>query len=1052
MTNVTAPPQVGHLIRLRGGMWVVSDVRPGAIDPPSPTARNGHHLVEAVSIDDDSHGETVSVFWEVEPDTAVIDKVELPDPSTATFDHPRILDAFLHAVTWGAITSADQRTLQAPFRAGIKIEDYQLLPLVQALSMPRANLLIADDVGIGKTIEAALILHEFVLRHRARNCLIVCPSSLQEKWRLEMRDKFGFEFHILNSEAVRRLRRTRGIHVNPLLSHPYLITSMDWLKRPEQQPMVDAALPADTNLYPRAFDLLIIDEAAHVAPAGDGRYATDSQRTQLASRLSPHFEHRLFLTATPHNGKPESFQALLSLIDPQRFARGVRPTEAQLRTVMVRRLKSHIKRVRPDAPFADRKVHPLPITYTDEEVTAYGWLQRYTELRRKAAGGDRRRETASAFVTLLLKKRFLSSPRAFHGTLEEHLDTIRDASGTSQRSERSLQQTFDRATDDYAREEDAEGAESDAFTAAHAAGTVLTDEEWGLLEQLRSWGVDRRNAHSSKSAALIDWLTGICKPEGVWTHERIVLFTEYRATQAWLRDLLIDAGLAGDAGERLKLIHGSVDDKERERVNTEFNYDPSRTPVRILLCTDAASEGIDLHEQCHRLAHVDIPFSPSKMEQRNGRIDRHGQRHATADCYHFASTGDSGPALDTYFQDLIVRKMEEIRHDLGSVNDLLDNRDRLTYERLEHQSRQLLTGQQRALADPRSEYRPDPRASVHELERDLNAGLSTVRTALDETQLELGITAEEIAHVVNIALELDHQPTLQPTGDDGVWEVPLLGGDWGEALIGLYDPIGDAQRPVTFESQLAANAPGPVYLHLAHPLVARATGLLRAQVWSQTTAESLSRVTARRMNDAALPADHPARGHLAVIAHARVVITGGDGSRLHEGVVRVGGRLADRFARLDTLEKTEQAWAARTDDPVSTTQMLADSWPKIADSLLEAVHARGEEVARQKNRELEKRLADETKQVRAVLEDLRASIQARLDEIAAGQANPQLSLFAAEERAQFDRDRAALQRRLDEIPAEIQRETDALAARYAVRDPRVFPISVTFLVPDRLAG
>lgn len=1049
----TASPQVGHLVRLRGGMWVVSDVRPGgpAAASTGNGSRNGSHLVEAVSIDDDSHGETVSVIWEVEPGTAVIDKVDLPDPSTGTFDHPRTLDAFLHAVAWGAITSADPRTLQAPFRAGIRIEDYQLEPLVRALSMPRANMLIADDVGIGKTIEAGLVVHEFVLRHRVRTCLVVCPSSLQEKWRVELRDKFGFEFHVLDSDAVRRLRRTRGIHINPLLSHPYLIASMDWLKRPEQQPMLDAALPADTNLYPRVFDLLIVDEAAHVAPAGDGHYATDSQRTQLVVRLSPHFEHRLFLTATPHNGKPESFQALLSLVDPQRFARGVRPNAAQLRRVMVRRLKSHIKQVRPDAPFADRRVHPLPLTYSDDEIDAYRWLQRYTELRRKAAGGDRRRETASVFVTLLLKKRFLSSPRAFHGTLEEHLDTLRAAAGTSRRSERALEQTYERAGDDYAREEDAEAAESDALTAAHAAGTVITDEEWELLERLRSWASDRRNAHSSKSTALVDWLTGICKLDGAWTDERVILFTEYRATQAWLRDLLVDAGLTGDDGERLELIHGSVPDDERERINREFNYDPTRTPVRILLCTDAASEGIDLHERCHRLVHVDIPFSPSKMEQRNGRIDRHGQPHPTADCYHFVSAQGDGPALDTYFQDLIVRKVEEIRHDLGSVNDLLDDRERLSWERLEQQGRRLLTGQQHTLDDLRTAYRPDPRAEVHELVRELEAGLTATRSAIAGTVDELGITPDEVAHVVNTALALDHQPTLRHVGD-GVWEVPDLAGDWAESLIGLYDPIGDVQRPVTFDSQLAEQAPGPVYLHLAHPLVARATGLLRAQVWSQTTAEALSRVTARRMTDTALPDGHPARGHLAVIAHARVVITGGDGSRLHEGVVRVGGRLADRFARFDTLEKTEQAWAARTDEPVANTRMLADAWPRIADALLDAVHKRGDEVARQKNRDLEKRVHSETTQVTGVLNDLRATIQARLDEIAAGEADPQLSLFHADERAQFDRDRAALQRRLDEIPGEIDQETKALADRYAARDPRVFPIAVTFLVPERLAG
>lgn len=139
--------------------------------------RPPQHLVTLVSVEDDAHEEELRVVWELERGVRTHERHALPDPRNG-FDSPERLDAFLDAVRWGAIASADQSALQAPFRSGITIEDYQLDPVVRALSMPRTNLLIADDVGLGKTIEASLVMQELTLRHRARTMLIVCPASL----------------------------------------------------------------------------------------------------------------------------------------------------------------------------------------------------------------------------------------------------------------------------------------------------------------------------------------------------------------------------------------------------------------------------------------------------------------------------------------------------------------------------------------------------------------------------------------------------------------------------------------------------------------------------------------------------------------------------------------------------------------------------------------------------------------------------------------------------------------------------------------------------------
>ena len=320
-----SPPEQGQLVSVRSRRWVVNEVR--AEHAPATAAGAGPRRAPSTSspcssVEDDALGEELQVVWEIEPGAEVIEKVALPEPTG--FDPPDRLDAFLDAVRWGAASTADVRNIQSPFRSGIDIEDYQLDPVVRAIQMPRVNLLVADDVGLGKTIEAGMVALELIIRHRARRVLVVCPASLQVQWRDQMRDKFGLDFRIVDSELMRDLRRQRGIHVNPWTHFPRLITSIDFLKRERPLRLFKETLPAEgESVYPRRYDVLIVDEAHNCAPSGRGKYATDSLRTEAIRLLAPHFEHKLFLTATPHNGYSESFTALLELLDNQRFARGM---------------------------------------------------------------------------------------------------------------------------------------------------------------------------------------------------------------------------------------------------------------------------------------------------------------------------------------------------------------------------------------------------------------------------------------------------------------------------------------------------------------------------------------------------------------------------------------------------------------------------------------------------------------------------------------------------------------------------------------------------------
>lgn len=336
-------PGDGELVEVRGQSWVVARV-----EPAPPTSGRAATLVHLQSVADGRFGDTLSVIWEVEPGRRILDRGSLPDASTGQYDPPSRLAAFLDAVRWSAVASADVKTLQAPFRSGVAVEPYQLEPVSRAVGAPRVNLLLADDVGLGKTIEAGLVVQELLLRGRARRVMVICPAGLTLKWRDELAEKFGLDFTIVDAEHCARLRRTHGTAANPFRVHPLTIVSLPWLRGTKAQRLLDEVVPPrqetkDDGTERRFFDLLVLDEAHHVAPAAPKQvYAVDSQQTKLIRRLVPHFEHRLFLSATPHNGYPESYTALLELIDNQKFARGVDPDEQARKETVVRRLKSTI--------------------------------------------------------------------------------------------------------------------------------------------------------------------------------------------------------------------------------------------------------------------------------------------------------------------------------------------------------------------------------------------------------------------------------------------------------------------------------------------------------------------------------------------------------------------------------------------------------------------------------------------------------------------------------------------------------------------------------------
>src|SRR6185437_2127689 len=526
---LAAPPSPGHLVAVRQRRFVVTGVIASAVpgDPlGGPGMAHPQHLVELSSVEDDGLGEELRVVWELEPGVQVFDRAALPDPA-AGFEDPARLDAYLHAVRWGAIGSADQRALHAPFRSGIVIEDYQLDPVARALQMPRVNLLVADDVGLGKTIETGLVIQELLLRHRARTVLVVCPASIQIQWRDQLGDKFGLEFRIVDSELFRELRRRRGLHVNPWAHFPRLITSIDFLKRERPLRLLRELLPGDGEpKYPRRYDILVVDEAHNVAPSGRGNYATDSQRTTTVRTLVPHFEHKLFLSATPHNGYSESFSALLELCDDQRFHRGVKPDPKQLATVMVRRLKNEIALPDGTPRFPPREIVALEVPYSDADRRAHAALGEYAASRQNLAGGDGE-HFATEFVMKLLKKRLFSSPAAFLATLEKHEASVRaprrkEARRLAKPPTGILRRMVEGLEDAYADDSAYEEATNEAVAETTRVLRELTREEDALLRELRRYAESASARADAKAGELIRFLRMTLRPGKAWTNDRVI--------------------------------------------------------------------------------------------------------------------------------------------------------------------------------------------------------------------------------------------------------------------------------------------------------------------------------------------------------------------------------------------------------------------------------------------------------------------------------------------------------------------------------------------------
>jgi hypothetical protein len=506
-----------------------------------------------------------------------------------------------------------------------------------------------------------------------------------------------------------------------------------------------------------------------------------------------------------------------------------------------------------------------------------------------------------------------------------------------------------------------------------------TSQEREWLEKMQAWAEDACKRPDSKAQELIRWLQAHIKPNGTWSDERVIILTEYRATQAWLLDLLSSEGLASDG--RLLTLYGGMDTKTREQIKAASQADPTVSPVRILLATDAASEGIDLQNYYSRLIHYEIPWNPNRLEQRNGRVDRHGQRANEVKIYHFVSstyhhrpemedlpTGELDGDLEFLWRAL--RKVEHIRHDLGKVGPVIAQ-----------QVEEAMFGKRRRLDTKAAEAKSDPLHRLVQFERKLRNQIADSHERLQESKRMLSLTAQNIQAAVETALAIAGKPPLRKamlTDKDGnnpieVFYVPALSGSWASCKDGLLHPYTHEERPIVFDCDVAAGRDDVVLAHLNHRLVTMSLHLLRAAIWDREVQRHLHRVTARVVPNSELTTP-------AVIAHARLMLLGSDSQRLHEELIFAGGYLREgRFSRMNQADVGRLLQAAQPRlVPPKTQQMLRTLWPGHRDILLRSLEIRMDDLLGSLQKRLEESKLKKIHDITAILRELQDSILSEL--------------------------------------------------------------------------
>ena len=630
--------QPGKLVSLRGRDWVVLPS-----DDPDVL------VVKPLGGADD---ETTGIFlpFGIGHDT----------PRDARFPPPEAAD--LGDIATARLLSESARLAfrngAGPFRALAKLSfrprAYQIVPLVMALRQDVVRLLIADDVGVGKTVEALLLTRELMERGRIRRFAVICLPHLCDQWQQEIRDKLDIEAVIIRSSTQARLDRQIQGDTSVYEYYPYQIISIDYIKADNRRDVFVQQAP----------DLVIVDEA-HACARPEGASEKQQQRFHLLSRLaaSPD-QHLVMLTATPHSGKQEEFHSLLGLLKPE-FESLDLPSSSQaqrreLAKHFVQRKRADVEKwLGEDTPFPTREAFEVAYALTPAYAAFYDDMLGFA---RKLVSGDAavggRRMRAHYWTALALLRGVMSSPAAGATMLTTRLDKLRAGAGDSEETAGSAEQSSG-AEDPFGLTENPV-ADTEDLALADTAPTQLVEKgDWSEAQRRQLRDLARRladltgPASDAKLASLVDQI-------GDWLEKGIhpVVFCRFIPTANYLGEQL--KPLLAKTHKHLDLQ--VVTSEEPDEIRKERIAGMGSAKQRVLIATDCLSEGINLQELFTGVIHYDLPWNPNRLEQREGRVDRFGQAAKVVKaCLLY---GADNP-IDGVVLDVLLRKVREIKKATG---------------------------------------------------------------------------------------------------------------------------------------------------------------------------------------------------------------------------------------------------------------------------------------------------------------------------------------------------------------------------------------------------
>lgn len=492
-------------------------------------------------------------------------------------------------------------------RAAMDLMPYQLDPAKLALKSTRQRILIADTVGLGKTLEAGILMSELIARGKGKRILVVTVKSMMTQFQKEMWNRFTIPLVRLDSSKIQKIRANLPSNYNPFFYYDKTIISIDTLKRDVEY---------RTHLENAYWDIIVIDEAQNVAERGDHQ----AQRSRLAKLLADRSDTMIMLSATPHDGRAKSFASLMNMLDPTAIADPENYTKEDIKGLCIRRFKKDVKD-QVSGSFLERNI-TLEICHASiREEQAYDiFAEMQLEMDLGKSNG-----TGQLFKTSLEKSLF-SSPAACLKSIDARLKKL------------------------YKK-----------YSADHI-------KDISLLEELRDSLLKITPKDFMRYQKLLYLLNS---KEYAWnpkdTDDRVVIFTERIETMKYLAEhLRQDLGLKANA---IQEISGSMSDAEQQRIVEEFGR--TESPMRVLVASDVASEGLNLHYLSHRMIHFDIPWSLMVFQQRNGRIDRYGQKKRPDIRYMLIESDNKRIKGDMRIIEILVTKEEQALKNIGDPALLL---------------------------------------------------------------------------------------------------------------------------------------------------------------------------------------------------------------------------------------------------------------------------------------------------------------------------------------------------------------------------------------------